>query len=97
MLNLKANITFLIDSSRNLPIYSGYRPNFKFDNIENTYVDGAIFFEEFEKIEKGENNKKVFLKIPRLDLYEKLIYENQNFYFYEGSTLIGKGYIEKLS
>jgi hypothetical protein len=96
MLTFIANITFLNDSIRNVPICSGYRPNFKFDNIENTYVDGAIFFNDYERIEKGDINKKVLLKIPRSDLYKKLIFENKNFYFYEGSTLVGKGYIEKI-
>ena len=75
MLTFIANITFLNDSISNVPIYSGYRPNFKFDNIENTCVDGAIFFNDYERIGKGEINKKVLLKIPRSDLYKKLIFE----------------------
>jgi translation elongation factor EF-Tu-like GTPase len=93
--SFKANITLLATNGRLSPIYTGYRSNFIFDDMENINtkynISGEVFI-EMDILYPGETTNCIIQLIETRTL-EHLLTKGRFFKFREGARIVGEGTI----
>ncbi|NUY80490.1 hypothetical protein HUK80_06250 [Flavobacterium sp. MAH-1] len=79
------------EGGRKTAAMSGYRPAIKFPFSE-MLTSGGQYFPDVEKVYPGDT-VKAEIRILGVDYFKNQLYENLEFEFYEGPTLIGTGII----